>query len=261
MSDKTYTADQVAKKVLSKYHDLAKGLFSDKLQSCSPEKAQDTKDSVFREITWALDEIKRLRELSWTVESEVPTAKDMFEKEFEKAKDKLATLARRHKALKKSEEGNEIEELVAKTLTVADEIWKSENDVNWNSRGVHQGVPTKATAGTDKAYANSQAGHAVKAGAKKVAIKEHKKVLSEIKDQPKPNLPKSEDGVEKCGEMSVKKEENNKLKEFLNKKKAKKTGKMEKMLGMNSSAAPGANTAETPKPSIATQIGWPGSNK
>lgn len=69
-----------------------------------------------------------------------------------------------------------------------------------------------------------------------------------------------EKSVKKCGQMS----KSDKLKAFIEKRKAKKASKMEKMLGMNSGAPapqmPQANESQ-PKPSIASQIGWPNTKK
>lgn len=59
-------------------------------------------------------------------------------------------------------------------------------------KGVHAGVPTRDTAGTDKAYATSWAGHAIKANPGrsselKTPKEEHRRVLGEMRGMKKPH--------------------------------------------------------------------------
>lgn len=119
MSQKTYSAEEVAKAVLKKCHDMVemkKSLFNDqKALKCAVDVSTKTKESCFWDIKWAVEKLKALKELSWTVESEAPEAKELFEKEFKKEKAKLSDLIAEHKKLKKSEDESEDEKnLLAK---------------------------------------------------------------------------------------------------------------------------------------------------
>jgi hypothetical protein len=247
-----YTADEVARHVLKKYYDLQKGLFSEKQIKCEAPEYKETKEDVFREIKWTLQSIKDLKELSWTVEQEAPTAKDMFDKAFEKEKDKLATLIRRHKSMKKSEDGEAEEDFEAQ----ADEIWKAEKPKYQNNLPVfdkESGKHKKLSYTHDK---ENRKVHGTYNG-KKFSGDAHPHMAE---DSAKAAAGIKKEEVEKCGEMKMTKADDSKLKAFLEKKKSKKAGKMEKMLGMNQ--APAANSQPSPSsPSIASQIGWPGTKK
>jgi len=119
MSQKTYSAKEVAQAVLKKCQDmveLKKSLFNDgKSLKCEASAPEKNKESCFWEIKWSVEKIKALKELSWTVESEAPEAKELFEKEFKKEKARLSDLIAEHKKLKKSEDESEDEKnLLAK---------------------------------------------------------------------------------------------------------------------------------------------------
>lgn len=122
MSQKTYSAEEVAKAVLKKCQDMVemkKSLFNEQKSIGVCEAPTKTKENCFWDIKWSVEKIKALKELSWTVESEAPDAKDLFEKEFKKEKAKLAELLKEHKSLKKSEDETEEEKnLLAKAEEV-----------------------------------------------------------------------------------------------------------------------------------------------
>lgn len=250
MSEKQYTADEVARQVLSKVKevaDLNKGLFAEKaeLKSCSPsEWKPETKEQCFNEIRYKVQRIKELKELSWTVEQEAPNAKDIFEKEFAKVKEEIASLLRRCNSLKKDEFNDEEAEVI-KAAESVDEIWKAEGDIKGVNKPVGPGGQSKAGVHTRgaKGIANTSnaALHGLKVMDQSAAKNAHKKVISEMKEI-KPNLPKSETDV--CKEETVPGEvaavvgnttyKNGKLQNFMNEKKKKKTADMEKKLGIQS---------------------------
>jgi hypothetical protein len=129
---------------------------------------------------------------------------------------------------------------------------------------------------------------------KKKAVAGHKQILSELKEQKAPNLPKSEDSIKKVGGgaattgqgggslpgsvattgapsiasqigfgKSDEEEMHPKLKSFIEKRKAKKAAKMEKMMGIGEKApiaAPAQSAApiNAPKPSAGSQAGSAG---
>lgn len=117
-----------------------------------------------------------------------------------------------------------------------------------------------------------------------------KKVLEKCQEMYNSQKIEKAQAIDKCGEMSKAhdeakespaqeakessavqaqeekqdKEMHPKLKRFIEKRKAKKAAKMEKMMGIGEKApvaAPAQSAApvNAPKPSIGSQIGWPGS--
>jgi hypothetical protein len=89
-----------------KKKEIKKSLFSvsDLSSKCCSEEPKKTKEDTFRKIQWCVDDIKRMKELRWTIEQDAPEAKDVFEKEFAKHKAKLAKLVKEYSSIKKGEQ-------------------------------------------------------------------------------------------------------------------------------------------------------------
>jgi hypothetical protein len=142
-------------------------------------------------------------------------------------------------------------ELAKAEACKAEEVEKTESKAKDKEKGVHKPhfMAGKKT-GTSEVGAY-QGGGKLHPDTVAWAKEKHKQVMEES-SKIKPNLPKSEQDVEKCGEMKeMKKADDSKLKAFLENKKAKKTSKMEKMLGMNQAPAQTASTGvDAPKPKI-----------
>lgn len=94
------------KKPFEKSEKIEKSLFSsDKM--CSPKENKQDKSDVFWDIQRCTEKIKDMKELSYTIETEAPEAKNVFEKEFTKEKAKLTSLVKKYNGLKKSEDMDE----------------------------------------------------------------------------------------------------------------------------------------------------------
>lgn len=108
---KEYTPIEAAKEVVKKIVELNKSMFNEGPSIVADEAPEDTKEDVFRKIKWAICDVKELRDLSWTIESEFPESKDIFTKYFNKKKSEADELISKYKKMKKSEISNEENEL------------------------------------------------------------------------------------------------------------------------------------------------------
>jgi hypothetical protein len=72
----------------------------------TPIAAEETKESLCDQMKWKLEDLKRLSELSYLIEKELPELKDHFEKVYQKQVKEIKDLFEKYKGLRKSEDMN-----------------------------------------------------------------------------------------------------------------------------------------------------------
>jgi len=77
------------------------------------EKREMSKDDHFRELQWKIDELKRMKEVAWTIEDELPEAKEAFKAKFAACKAAAKKCLAAYNSAKKSmSAGDALEELL-----------------------------------------------------------------------------------------------------------------------------------------------------
>lgn len=284
---KEYSPVEVALEVLKKYQelnakkediveeikessDIKKAMFSEQkaLRSSSSLETNVTKEDCASELKWKVQNLKDLKEMGWTIESEVPEAKEIFEKQYKKIKAQISELIEKYNKLKKSSEDDEltimakaeidseqcdIEETklpklekektnkqvyaqkvkearakIEKALNIDKCGEMTKDENNKHFKGVHR--PIASTAKKVRGSGISSAGMQAKKRPH-LAIEAHKKVLQEQKEMPKPNLPKNEEqaGVSKVLPKLPK------LRNFLD-RKSQKVAETAQKIGVSSEA-------------------------
>lgn len=118
-------------KAIEQSEDLVKALFNDKCQIVEAVKSDETKESVMNQISWRVEDLKRMKEMSWLVSDELPEIKEMMEKKFSKIKSEIKGLAEKFSSLKKSKEDPKEKEAVKKLI----EIEEAEHKVDIDGDG------------------------------------------------------------------------------------------------------------------------------
>lgn len=118
-------------KAIEASEDLVKALFNEKCEVKEMSERTQTKDDVLREIGWKVDDMKRMKDMSWLVSDEIPEIKEMMEKKFSKIKSEIKGLAEKFHSLKKSKEDPKEKEAVKKLI----EIEEAEHKVDIDGDG------------------------------------------------------------------------------------------------------------------------------